>query len=335
MAQPATATGRQAFNVENPGAAGMDLSPETFLGKCLTVLYFTLWYILNIAYNIYNKKALNAFPMPWTVALWQLFAGIPYVALLWAIRLRVTPGLSWSQIKELKWVACGHLGTHIGAVISLGAGAVSFTHIVKASEPVVSAFLMAVLMNKYFSWLVYSTLIPIVGGVALASLKELSFTWLGFGAAMLSNVSSALRAILAKGVMESTKGVSEQNLYAVMTIMSFFILMPFSLVIESPWAVAAAWEAALEEESLSYLLWNMGLAGFTYYLYNETAFLALGRVLPVTHAIGNTIKRVVIIVSAVIFFHTEVSLMGWVGCSIAICGTFFCAYFQSMEGKKK
>ena len=61
----------------------------------------------------------------------------------------------------------------------------SFTHIVKASEPVVSAALSAVMLGAFYSPITYLTLLPIVGGVALASLKELSFTWLGFGAAML------------------------------------------------------------------------------------------------------------------------------------------------------
>lgn len=229
---------------------------------------------------------------------------------------------------DLKWVAAGHLGTHIGAVISLGAGAVSFTHIVKASEPVVSAVLMAVMMNKIFAWQVYATLIPIVGGVAIASASELSFTWLGFIAAMLSNVSSALRAILAKRVMDNKalKALSETNLYAILTIMSFVILMPISVVLENPFKVMNVCNTALETNTMSYLVWNTVLSGITYYLYNETAFMALGRVMPVTHAIGNTLKRVVIIVSAVVFFHTEVSLMGWVGCSIAIFGTFLYSY---------
>jgi len=86
------------------------------------------------------------------------------------------------------------------------------------------------------------------------------------------------------------------------------------------------WNTALETNTASYLIWNTVLSGLTYYFYNETAFMALGRVLPVTHAIGNTLKRVVIIVSAVIFFGTEVSLQGWIGCTIAILGTFLYSY---------
>merc|ERR1719310_902984 len=108
------------------------------------------------------------------------------------------------------------------------------------------------------------------------------------------------------------------------------MLAPISLLLENPFKVLSVCNAALETNTMSYLVWNTVLSGITYYLYNETAFMALGRVLPVTHAIGNTLKRVVIIVSAVIFFHTEVSLTGWVGCSIAILGTFLYSYLSTI-----
>ena len=112
-------------------------------------------------------------------------------------------------------------------VVSLGAGAVSFTHIIKASEPVVSAALSAVLLGAVYSPITYLTLLPIVGGVALASLKELSFTWVGFIAAMGSNVSSALRGILAKKTMGGGVGenMTEANLYAVLTILAFIAMV--------------------------------------------------------------------------------------------------------------
>merc|ERR1711979_97626 len=143
----------------------------------------------------------------------------------------------------------------------------------------------------------YLTLLPIVGGVALASLKELSFTWLGFGAAMLSNLSSALRGILAKTSMGGGVGenMTEANLYGVLTILAFIFLLPISLAIEPPAAVMASISAAKSTGLTSGYLWSQSiLAGAFYYLYNEVAFLALGRVNPVTHAVGNTIKRVVI-----------------------------------------
>mmetsp|Transcript_10192 Transcript_10192/g.30832 ORF Transcript_10192/g.30832 Transcript_10192/m.30832 type:complete len:371 (-) Transcript_10192:107-1219(-) len=297
--------------------------------------FFALWYLFNIGYNIYNKKALNALPMPWTLATLQLFAGIPYVLLLWLTGLRKAPKLSTDNVKTLFPVAMGHLGTHIGAVISLGAGAVSFTHIVKASEPVVSAALSAVMLGAFYSPITYLTLLSIVGGVALASLKELSFTWLGFGSAMMSNVSSALRGILAKQSMGGGVGenMNETNLYAVMTMISFAVLLPLSLIVEPPKALATAIDAAVaagtSKKDLAIL---SAMSGAYYYLYNEVAFLALGRVNPVTHAVGNTIKRVVIIIASVIAFNTPISGLGVIGSSIAIMGTLLYSLAKSKYG---
>merc|ERR1719247_838649 len=297
--------------------------------------FFALWYLFNIGYNIYNKKALNALAIPYTMALLQLAVGIPYAGALWLTGLRKTPKLSKDDIKPLIPVSLGHLGTHIGAVVSLGAGAVSFTHIVKASEPVVSAALSAVMLGAIYHPVTYLTLLPIVGGVALASLKELSFTWVGFIAAMVSNLSSALRGILAKKTMGGGVGenMTEANIYAVLTILATIFILPISLALEPPAAVSAAIGSALAAGNSAKYLWTTSvLAGLFYYLYNEVAFLALGRVNPVTHAVGNTIKRVVIIVASVIAFKTPISGLGIIGSSIAIFGTLLYSLAKSKFG---
>jgi solute carrier family 35, member E1 len=50
------------------------------------------------------------------------------------------------------------------------------------------------------------------------------------------------------------------------------------------------------------------------------AFLALDAVHPVTHAVGNTLKRVFVIVSSVVLFKTPLTNQGIVGSAIAIIG---------------
>jgi len=316
-------------------AAAAEPAKSSMVESLVTGGFFALWYLFNIGYNIYNKKALNALPIPYTMAALQLFVGIPYCFALWATGLRKAPKLSTENVKTLIPVSLGHLGTHIGAVVSLGAGAVSFTHIIKASEPVVSAALSAVMLGAYSSWQTYLTLLPIVGGVALASLKELSFTWVGFIAAMGSNLSSALRAILAKKTMGGGVGenMTEANLYGVLTILAFIAIVPISLILEPPAAIMASIKAATASGLTAKYLWTQSiLAGAFYYLYNEVAFLALGRVNPVTHAVGNTIKRVVIIVASVIAFKTPISTLGVIGSSIAIAGTLLYSLSKSKFG---
>jgi solute carrier family 35 protein E1 len=302
--------------------------------QLITASYFALWYILNVAYNIYNKKLLNSVPLPWTVAMLQIVMGLPYAFSLWAVGARPTPKLSFSEVKTLFPVALGNLGTHVGAVISLGAGAVSFVSIVKASEPAVSALLSGIILGQVFPVPVYLTLLPIIFGVALASLKELSFTWLCFGAAMLSNVSSALRAILAKKAMSAPLGenMTNTNLFAVQTMISAVALVPLWLIMESPAHVGATLAATTASGAITmaYLAKMALFSGLSFYFYNEVAFMALGRVQPITHAVGNTIKRVVIIIASVIAFRNPISPLGIFGSTITIIGTLL---YSIVKGK--
>ena len=111
MAEEAAETAAEAVP-----AAPAEESKDAILETLTTGAFFGLWYLFNIGYNIYNKKALNALPIPYTMAALQLFVGIPYVALLWATGLRKAPKLSTDNVKTLIPVSLGHLGTHIGAV---------------------------------------------------------------------------------------------------------------------------------------------------------------------------------------------------------------------------
>lgn len=308
--------------------------------ETLTVMsYFGLWYLFNIAYNIYNKQALNILDYPWTIATIQMATGVFYFVPLWLLGLRKAPKLSMKELGTLFPIALCHTGVHVGAVIALGAGAVSFAHIVKASEPVVTCGLNALLLGEILPLPVYLTLLPIIGGVAIASLKELSFTFLALASAMLSNVSSAARGVLSKKTMSGKKmgeNLDAQNLYAVLTAMSTLILIPTMLALEGTGFIGAfKGLAATPDWTSKSLATLLALGGASYYAYNEVAFLALGKVNPVTHAVGNTIKRVVIIVASVVAFKTPMSTGSIVGSSIAIAGTLMYSLAMNASKAKK
>lgn len=283
---------------------------------------FLIWYALNIGYNLYNKKVLNMVPeLTYTIAFLQLFLGLIYVIPIWGLNIRKAPELTLDEIKTLLPVATLHTLTHIGAVVSLGAGAVSFTHIVKAAEPAVSAFLSAIFLKQFLPIPVYLSLIPVMGGVAMASLTELSFTWLSFISAMISNIASAARGIVGKKSMKKPigKNMNAPNLYAIMTILSSIATLPLCLLLESQ-SYKIVLTKIVNQGLGNILAKQIFLSAIFYYLYNEVAFLTLDNVSPVTHALGNTIKRVVIIITSVLVFKTKMSLQGVIGSSIAILG---------------
>jgi Triose-phosphate Transporter family len=93
----------------------------------------TSMHSLNVAYNYSNKKALNMIKAPLTLSALQMLVGVAYVLPLWLFKLRAAPSMSRDNLKTLLPIGSCHAASHLAAVIGLGAGSVSFTHIVKVS----------------------------------------------------------------------------------------------------------------------------------------------------------------------------------------------------------
>ena len=59
-----------------------------------------------------------------------------------------------------------------------------------------------------------------------------------------------------------------------------------------------------------------------YHLYNQVSYMSLDEISPLTFSIGNTMKRISVIVSSIIIFHTPVQPINALGAAIAVLGTF-------------
>lgn len=59
-----------------------------------------------------------------------------------------------------------------------------------------------------------------------------------------------------------------------------------------------------------------------YHLYNQVSYMSLDEISPLTFSIGNTMKRISVIVSSIIIFRTPVQPINALGAAIAILGTF-------------
>jgi len=281
-------------------------------------------------YNIYNKKACNALGknshggsnLHWALSAVQLMVGVIAVIPLWLSGIRKAPKLTLDNWKELAPVGLFTSLAHAFSVLALGAGAVSFGQIVKAGEPVFAAATNAVLLGDIDHPLVYASLIPIIGGVGLASLKELSFTWTSLIAASSANQAAALKNVVSKGVMNKpwAKALGPENNYSVVTILALLFTLPFVLAFDVR-DFASVYDLVVKAGKLKEVIQYSVLSGLTFYIYNEASFAALEKLSPVTHSVANTLKRVVIIVVSCIVFKTEMTLLGGIGSGIAVLGT--------------
>ncbi len=103
---------------------------------------FTVWYVFNAGYNVYNAKLKTDLKFPVIISCLQLAVGLLYAIPLWLLQIRTLPELTIMDLVRLFPIAAlnalGH-STTVVAMFQLGGG--SFTHVIKASEPVVSVVL--------------------------------------------------------------------------------------------------------------------------------------------------------------------------------------------------
>jgi len=298
--------------------------------------YFALWYALNIVYNILNKKVLNVLPAPLTIGTLQFGVGAVYVIFLWILGFRRRPTLTSDGVQAVNNIAVAHAFGQLTSMISLGAGPVSFTHIVKALEPVFSAVVSGIALGEWMPIQVYMTLIPVIGGVGYACLKERYFSWTAFYAAMLSNLAFAMRAVSSKAAMSRDIGtnMSSTNLFGLVTCMAFLISIPVALVGEGWGAFLTVWNTAILKIPPMELMQRVAISGLFHYLNNEVMYLALSNVHPVTLAVGNTMKRVFIMVTSVLVFRNPVSKQAGIGSAVGIGGVLLYSIVKAMSEKK-
>lgn len=302
---------------------------------------FVVWYAFNAGYNVYNAFMKRDFQFPYSTATAQLFIGLLYAIPLWLSGLRKMPILNTDDLLQILPIAflnaLGHTSTVV-ATFEKGGG--SFTHVIKAAEPVVSVllgFLVNKVVPKPFTFL---SMLPITYGVAYASTlgnlnpasmrKEL--TTKAAKLAMTSNFAFSMRSIVRKNLPADFKQrtrLDPANEFAVTTIMSLIIMIPVAFIFEGRSGIVSAY-SALANKNL--FLMNSFLAGMTFYLYNEMQNLVLGSLGPVPTAVGNTLKRVVIFGALYLFTAGETfPFPKVVGCAIAILG---CLSFAICDSKQ-
>lgn len=123
------------------------------------------------------------------------------------------------------------------------------------------------------------------------------------------------------------------NLFSMITIMSFFIMTPIAFAVEGM-KLAPSNLAAMGLDPAA-ILYKAVCAGLLFHAYQQVSFMILERVNPVTHSVGNCVKRVVVIASSIIFFQTPVSTLNIVGTMIALSGVFLYARVKSSEPEAK
>ncbi|KAL3596458.1 hypothetical protein D5086_008095 [Populus alba] len=312
------------------------VAPIGFFDKypaLVTGFFFFMWYFLNVIFNILNKKIYNYFPYPYFVSVIHLFVGVVYCLVSWTVGLPKRAPIDSNLLKLLIPVAVCHALGHVTSNVSFAAVAVSFTHTIKALEPFFNAAASQFVLGQSIPITLWLSLMPVVLGVSMASLTELSFNWTGFISAMISNISFTYRSLYSKKAMTD---MDSTNIYAYISIIALFVCIPPAILVEGPQLIKHGFNDAIAKVGLTKFISDLFWVGMFYHLYNQLATNTLERVAPLTHAVGNVLKRVFVIGFSILVFGNKISTQTGIGTGIAIAGVATYSYIKAkMEEEKR
>jgi len=284
------------------------------------ILYFVFWYVGNAVYNMYNTMALKAVGgktsgLTMTVSTLQLGICTLYAGLLWLLNFNPIALLGLQKPEKMPLpettkedlVATLPVGfcaaaAHSAGVFCLGADPL-FGQIVKAGEPVLSAFVNTVFYGKPPSVAKVVCLFFIVAGVAFASLKKgvdgvykLKFDEKALIFGMIGNAFASFKGsenkklMTKEGIKDRIGGVANQ--FALTEVIGFFISVPVMIATEYK-MFPKFFDLLFSSKEL-----QMGLllSGMSFYLYNELATMTIKKTGAVTASVANTAKRVIVLV---------------------------------------
>ncbi|KNC28365.1 putative solute carrier family 35 member E1 [Lucilia cuprina] len=276
-----------------------------------------LWYIISSSNNVIGKMVLNEFPYPMTVTMIQLCSITLYSGPffnLWRIRKYqdIPRGYYFRLIIPL---AFGKFLASVTSHISLWKVPVSYAHTVKATMPLFTVILTRLIFREKQPTLVYLSLIPIITGVGIATMTEISFNMMGLVSALISTMGFSLQNIFSKKVLKDT-GIHHLRLLHLLGKLALFMFLPIWLYADSYKVIHHPAITNLDYRVIALLFAD----GVLNWLQNIIAFSVLSLVTPLTYAVASASKRIFVIAVSLVILGNPVTWVNCFGMALAILG---------------
>uniref|UniRef100_A0A7C9E423 Sugar phosphate transporter domain-containing protein n=2 Tax=Opuntia streptacantha TaxID=393608 RepID=A0A7C9E423_OPUST len=280
-----------------------------------------LWYSSNIGVLLLNKLLLSnygfGFPIFLTMCHMSACALLSYVSIVFLKVVPLQTLQSKSQFLKIATLGLVFCGSVVGGNVSLRYLPVSFNQAVGATTPFFTALFAYLMTFKREAWVTYACLVPVVGGVIIASGGEPSFHLFGFIMCISATAARAFKSVL-QGILLSSEEekLNSMNLLLYMSPIAVVALIPAVLVME-PNVLDVFVSLGIQHRFMwMVLLLNSVMA----YSANLTNFLVTKNTSALTLQVLGNAKGAVAVVISILIFRNPVTAIGIGGYTMTVLG---------------
>lgn len=325
-----------------------------------------MWYTSSALTNTSSKSILNAFDMPATLTVVQ-FAFVSSLCIFLAWLASVFPVLR-TKITALRHpirkptrdvivttlpLAAFQIGGHLLSSSATAKIPVSLVHTIKGLSPLFTVLAYRLVYDIRYPQATYLSLIPLTLGVMLACSGKASYggQLTGLIEALLATLIFVTQNIFSKKLFnEAAKAESEGqgaqskkldklNLLCYSSGMAFVLTGPIwfwseGLHLLKDFYHEGAVDLTESPNSMDHgrLTLEFIFNGIFHFGQNILAFILLSMVSPVTYSVASLIKRVFVIVLAIIWFRSPTTPIQAVGIAMTFLGLYL--YDRTSESNK-
>ena len=326
-----------------------------------------LWYTSSALTNTSSKSILNAFDKPATLTLVQ-FAFVSTLCITLAWLSTIFPFLrekivelkhpirkpSYEVIRQTLPLAAFQIGGHLLSSTATAKIPVSLVHTIKGLSPLFTVLAYRILFDIKYPNATYLSLIPLTFGVMLACSGKSQYggQFLGVIEALLATLVFVAQNIFSKKLFNDadraeaeaalggkSKKLDKLNLLCYSSGFAFIVTMPIWFWSEGIYLIIdflrdGSLDLTGKPGSMDHgrLIVEFAFNGVTHFAQNILAFVLLSMVSPVTYSVASLIKRVFVIILAILWFRNPTTPIQAVGIGLTFLGLYL--YDRTSESNK-
>ncbi|KAL4801537.1 triose-phosphate transporter family-domain-containing protein [Aspergillus unguis] len=313
-----------------------------------------IWYTTSALTNTSSKSILNALPKPITltvvqfafVSLWCLLLSYLSTVLPWlkisipALKNSIRPP-SRDVIMTALPLAVFQLAGHILSSMATSQIPVSLVHTIKGLSPLFTVLAYRFLFRIRYAKATYLSLVPLTMGVMLACSTGFSTNFFGILCALVAALVFVSQNIFSKKLfneveraesdMQATgrRKLDKLNLLYYCSGLAFILTLPIWFITEGyPLIFDLVQDGAIsltnKTGSLDHgaLFLEFVFNGVSHFAQNILAFVLLSMVSPVSYSVASLIKRVFVIVVAIVWFGNSTTPIQGLGIALTFLGLY-------------